>query len=326
MERRILLVSMAAAFGLAGGAAAQTAQKMWRIGMLMPDKAAALKRDIDIFQAALRDFGYVEGRDVAFEYRYTNGDAELLPVMARQLVERKVDLILTFTSGASAAHEFTDKIPIVQVAGPDPVSVGLAKSIAQPGGNVTGLTIFVAEIMAKRLELVREINPATARVGVLLYRTHPVNPSVLDKMGATASALGIELLPIEVRGASDFVPAFAAWHDRKVQAVVAHDHSVFALGTNAQQLAGLAIEQRIPLLGAVDQCRNGGLISYGVNIQALFMRSARYVDRILRGASPGDLPIEQPSEFVYAVNLRTAKAIGITIPPSILVRADEVIE
>lgn len=327
MERRTFLVSMAAAsFGLAGGASAQQAQKTWRLGMLMPDTAAALKRDIEIFQRALRELGYVEGRNVLFEYRYTNGDAERLPGMARQLVELPVDMIVTYTSGASVARTFTDRIPIVQVAGPDPVSVGLAKSIAQPGGNVTGLTIFVAEIMAKRLELLREIDPAARRVGVLLYESHPANPSIHDKMGATAAALGIELFPIDVRGAAEFAPAFSAWRDKQVQAVISHDHSIFALGTNAQKLAALAIEQRIPLLGPVDQCRNGGLMSYGVNIQALFMRSARYVDRILKGASPGDLPIEQPTEFVYAVNLRTARAIGVTIPPSILVRADELIE
>lgn len=326
MERRILMTTMAASLLLARRAGAQPAQKVWRLGMLMPDKAVALRRDIEIFQTALRDLDYVEGRNVVFEYRYTDGDAERLPVMARQLVERPVDVIVTYTSGASAAREFTDRIPIVQVAGPDPVAIGLAKSIAKPGGNVTGLTIFVAEIMAKRLELLREIDPAVRRVGVLLYKSHPANPPIYDKMGATAAALGIELLPIEVRGAAEFAPAFSDWRDRKVQAVVSHDHSIFALGSNAQQLATLAIEQRIPLLGAVDQCRNGGLMSYGVNIQALFMRSARYVDRILKGASPGDLPIEQPSEFVYAVNLRTARAIGVTIPPSILVRADEVIE
>ena len=325
MERRILL-AVEDSFGLAGRAMAQPAQKVWRLGMLMPDTAPALRRDIEIFQAALRDLGYAEGRNVAFEYRYTDGDAERLPPMARQLVERAVDVIVTYTSGASVAHAFTNRIPIVQVAGPDPVAVGLAKSIAKPGGNVTGLTIFVAEIMAKRLELLREIDPAARRVGVLLYKSHPANTDIHDRMGATAAALGIELLAIEVRGAAEFAPAFSSWRDRKVQAVISHDHSVFALGTNAQQLAALAIEQRIPLLGPVDQCRNGGLMSYGVNIQALFMRSARYVDRILKGASPGDLPIEQPTEFVYAVNLRTAKAIGVTIPPSILVRADEVIE
>ncbi len=326
MDRRFLLAAMAAVWIPAGRAVAQPAQKVWRLGMLMPDTAQALRRDIEILQTALRELGYVEGRNVVFEYRYTDGVPERLPVMARQLVELPVDLIVTYTSGASAARAFTDRIPIVQVAGPDPVSVGLAKSIAKPGGNVTGLTIFVAEIMAKRLELLREIDPAARRVGVLLYKSHPANPPIYDKMGATSAALGIELLPIEVTGAAEFAPAFSAWRDKQVQAVISHDHSIFALGANAQRLAALAIEQRIPLLGPVDQCRNGGLMSYGVNIQALFMRSARYVDRILRGAAPGDLPIEQPTEFVYAVNLRTAKAIGVAIPPSILVRADEVIE
>lgn len=326
MKRRILLAALAASASLTAHAAAQPAQRVWRLGMLMPDTAPALKRDIDIFQAALRDLGYVEGRNIAFEYRYTDGNAERLPVMARQLVERPVDLIVTYTSGASVARQFTDRIPIVQVAGPDPVAVGIARSIAKPGGNVTGLTIFVAEIMAKRLELLREVDPAVRRVGVLLYKSHPANPPIYDRMGETAAALGIELMPIEVRGAPEFAAAFAAWRDRKAQAVISHDHSVFALGANAQELAALAIGQRIPLVGAVDQCRNGGLMSYGVNIQALFMRSASYVDRILRGASPGDLPIEQPSEFVYAVNLKTARALGIIIPPSILVRAAELIE
>ncbi len=326
MKRRSLLAALAASSSLAGRAAAQPAQKVWRLGMLMPDTAQALRRDIDIFKAALRDLGYVEGRNVAFEYRFTDAIAERLPVMARELVDRQVDVIVTYTSGASAAREFTDRIPIVQVAGPDPVAVGIARSIAKPGGNVTGLTIFVAEIMAKRLELLREIDPAARRVGVLLYQSHPANPPIHDRMGQTAAALGMELMPIEVRGPAEFPAAFAAWQDKKVQAVISHDHSVFALGANAQKLSALAIERRIPLLGPVDQCRNGGLMSYGVNIQALFMRSASYVDRILKGASPGDLPIEQPSEFVYAVNLRTAKAIGLTIPPSILVRADELIE
>jgi putative ABC transport system substrate-binding protein len=326
MKRRSLLAAMAASWALAGRAAAQPAPKVWRLGMLMPDTVQALRRDIDILKAALRDLGYVEGRNIAFEYRYTDAIAERLPVMARELVDRQVDVIVTYTSGASAARHFTDRIPIVQVAGPDPVAVGIAKSIAKPGGNVTGLTIFVAEIMAKRLELLREVDPAARRVGVLLYRSHPANPPIYDRMGQTAAALGVELLPIEVGGPTEFPAAFVTWQDRKVQAVISHDHSVFSLGANAQQLAALAIGQRIPLLGAVDQCRNGGLMSYGVNIQALFMRSATYVDRILRGASPGDMPIEQPSEFVYAVNLRTAKAIGITIPPSVLVRADELIE
>ena len=326
MERRLLLATMAASWISAGRAAAQPAQRVWRLGMLMPDTAPALRRDIEILQTALRELGYVDGRNVVFEYRYTDGVPERLPVMARQLVEFPVDMIVTYASGAARAHAFTDRIPIVQVAGPDPVSVGLAGSIAKPGGNVTGLTIFVAEIMAKRLELLREMDASARRVGVLLYQTHPANPPIYEKMGATAAALGIELLPIEVTGPAEFASAFSAWRDKKVQAVIAHDHSIFALGTNAKQVAALAIEQRIPLLGAVDLCRTGGLMSYGVNIQALFMRSARYIDRILRGAAPGDLPIEQPTEFVYAVNLRTAKAIGVTIPPSILVRADELIE
>jgi putative ABC transport system substrate-binding protein len=233
-------------------------------------------------------------------------------------------MIVTYASGIGPAAQATATIPIVQAAGPDLVALGLAKSFARPGGNVTGVSFFVSELAAKRLELLRELNPAIARVGLLMLGGNLSNDLTLELTGKAAAALGMNLRPSIVHWPGEFEATLSAWRVAGIQAGL--ESPLFVAGTNAERLSAIAIRQGLPLSSSIDMCRNGGLLGFGVDIQALFYRAADFVDRILKGAKPGDLPIEQPTRFQYMVNMKTAKALGLAIPPSILARADEVIE
>ena len=326
MRRRALVLSIVVAAILPAAVRAQRPQKLPQIGILSFDPAAKIDPALEKFRAGLRELGYAEGRNIHLVYRYAEGDNDRLPGLAAELVAQKVDVIVTYATGISAARQATDKIPIVQATGPDPVAAGFAASFAHPGGNVTGTSFFVSELMAKRLELLKELKPAMTRVAVLLFRGAPAaNGPTLKLMSSAAQTLGVELLPYEVKDLVEFENAVSGWPDAKVQGVVVIDHSFFILEI-ADRLGTIGIQRGLPVIGAERLCRGGALMGYGVDFGDQFHRAANFVDQILKGAKPGDLPIEQPTKFQYIVNLRTAKALGLSVPPSILVGADELIE
>jgi putative tryptophan/tyrosine transport system substrate-binding protein len=306
-------------------ARAQQPERLVRIGYLAIAPAAQAQSDDTAFREGLRDLGYVEGKNLQIEYRTAAGDESRVPVLAKELAGLNVDVIVTQANGVVAAVHATSKIPIVMAVGPDLVGLGFAASLAHPGGNVTGSTFFVSEVMAKRLELLKELAPSITRVGVLLVRRDDnANGQFLQLMRAAAGALTLELQPIEVRGVGDFEGAFSTWSRDQADGCVIGDHAMLTYNTGV--IATLAANQRLPSVGQLQLPASGGLIGYGVNFSDFFRRAAYFVDQILKGTRPGDIPIEQATKFKTIVNLRTAKALGIDVPTSILLRADEVIE
>ena len=233
-------------------------------------------------------------------------------------------LVVLSTPGARAAKQATSTVPIVMAAVGDPVAAGLVASLARPGGNLTGLTFFFAEICAKRVELIREMIPALTRLGVIVNPANHSHPIALEAMQGTARALGIELVPAEVKGRDDFAAVITAIAKRQIPAVVAIEDPL--VDSNARQIAHLALQERLPMIGFSPQAEAGALMEYGVNLLDLYFRSAAFIDKILKGAPPGSLPIERAVKFALIINLKTAKALGLEIPPTLLARADEVIE
>jgi len=267
--------------------------------------------------------GYVESKNLRIEYRSAEGNEDLLPTLATELVGLNIDVIVTYASGVFAAQRATATIPIVMATY---ANVGIVGSIARPGSNITGLTFFLPELMAKRLELLKEVVPAMARAGVLLQRRDDVasNRNMLDAMETVAKALRVELQPIEVRDLRDYQAAFSAWADQQIGGLVTTDHAY--LNANAGTIAALAAEHGLPSIGPLELPAAGGLMAYGVNFSDMFRRAAVFVDKILKGADPGDIPIEQATKFKIVLNLKTTKALGLDIPPTLHARADEVIE
>jgi len=306
---------------------AQTTGRISRIGyLLQPPLADPPTVERAAFLAALRELGHVEGKSILIEYRSAGGNPELLPDLAEELVRLKVDVILTVGPlAAKAAKEATTTIPIVVAAAPDPVGTGLVASLARPGGNVTGLTLTAPELSAKRLQLLKEVAPRAARVAVLW---NPEGPGALLELNATqavAPALGITLQALEVRNPEELFRVFETLSRRRPDALTMFMEPRTA--TYRQLVAEFAIKHRLPtMFGWAEFVTAGGLISYSPTMVELFRRAAVYVDKILKGARPSDLPIEQPTKFELVVNLRTAKAVGLTIPQSILLRAERVIE
>lgn len=279
----------------------------------------------DRFLAGLRDFGYVDGRTIRIEWRHADGSNDRLAEQAGDLVARNVDLIVTNAGvGILTARKATATIPIVQAVGPNPVSLGYAASIGRPGGNVTGMTYTIGQSFEKRQELLKEFDPSITRMGVLLQRGNPYSAPTLESMRPMASALGLELRPIEVGGAADYSAAFFAWADGKVSGVVLHDNPLFI--SDAKLIAWEAARHRLASIGFVELATAGGLLGYGPDFRDHFGRAAYYVDKILKGTKPGDLPIEQPTKFRFVINLVTANTLGLTVPPILLARADELIE
>ncbi len=306
---------------------AQQPRKIPRIGYLVlapltdppsPERAAFLE--------GLRELGYVEGKTVSIEYRSAGWNAELLPDLAEELVRLKVDVIVTGGGGAvaDAARQATKTIPIVVAASADPVGIGLVASLARPGGNITGTSLMAPELGSKRLELLKEAVPRISRVAVLW---HPRGAGRLEwqQTEAAAQRLGVKLRSYEVRSADDVARAIETMSGQRPHAVI----MFFDPLTSGYRviISDFALKNRLPtIFGAREFAAAGGLMSYGPNIPELFRRAAVYVDKILKGAKPGDLPIEQPTKFELIVNLKTAKALGLTIPPSVLIRADRVIQ
>jgi putative ABC transport system substrate-binding protein len=326
MNRRDTVLALAALGAMPLATRAQQAPRIARIGYLSPASASGklVQEVFDAFRAGLRDHGYVEGKNLQLEARYADEDVARLPALAAELVGLKVDVIVTFAQGVRAAWSVTKTIPIVMATSSDPVAMGMAASLARPGGNVTGSTFFFFELMAKRLELLKEVKPSMTRVGVLLNANTPANTHVLTAMGAAAKALKLDLHPIEVLGPAEFDSAFSAWAKKKIQALVVSDNSLFT--TNATAIAALAAKQRLPSIGPLELTESGGLMAYGVTWAEQWRRAAYFVDKILKGEKPGDLPIEQARKFDFVVNLKAAKALGLKFPQSMALRADRVIE
>jgi putative ABC transport system substrate-binding protein len=275
------------------------------------------------FRQGLRDLGYVEGQSIRFEERWAQGRPDRLPGLAAELVRLQVVVVVTGGGEAArAAKQATATVPIVMATGSDPVKRGIVESLARPGGNVTGVSSISSELMAKRIELLRELLPKISRVAILWDETPNARMSV-QELEAAARAFGIGIHTVGVRGPNDFARAFSeAGGDRAV--IVVASSSMF---TERKRIADLALKHRLPTaLGAREYVEAGGLFSYSVNYPDQFRRAASYVDKILKGAKPADLPIEQPTKFELVINLKTAKALGLTIPPSLLQRANQVIE
>jgi putative ABC transport system substrate-binding protein len=321
MNRRDAVVALIA-LGAAAGSRASLAQpqgKIWRVGILSPTSA-----NTNAFLKRMRELGYVEGKNLMIEWRFADGKLERLPGLAAELVQLKVDVIVAQSSPAiSAAQKATTTIPIVMTSSGDPVRSGFVKSLARPGGNITGLSIMSGDTGAKLLELLRSVVPKLSRVAMLTPST--AYGAISQSVQATAQKAGLKTLVVEASTPQEIENAFSMLAREKADAVIVGSPAVF--GQQHRQIAELALKYRMPsMFQDRVTAENGGLISYGQKITDLYERSATYVDKILKGAKPGDLPVEQPVSFELVVNLKTAKALGLTIPQTILVRADEVIE
>ena len=306
---------------------AQQTGKVYRLGYLSVRTAAREKRRIAAFQQGLQELGYTEGKNIVIELRRAlAGQRERLRELAAELVRLKVDVIVT-TGGSStqAAKEMTTTIPIVFTLSADPVGDGLVASLACPGGNVTGLSDLHSALVTKRLELLKEIVPTATRVGVLLNPAFPAHSRQLKDIQATAPAFGMTVLSSPVTGADDIERAFATMRKEGAGGLLVLGDPL--IGNHRQQIVDLAVKSRLPAIftsrGAV---RHGGLMSYGANFTELWRRAATYVDKILKGMKPADLPVEQPKKFELVINLKTAKQLGITIPPTVLYQATKVIK
>ncbi len=304
-------------------AEAQQAGKVYLIGVLggssPPDPF------VEAFKQGLRELGYVEGRNISIEYRWAEGRAERLPGPAADLVRLKVDVIVASSQAAVASKQATTAIPIVMPIITDPVRLGLVASLARPGGNATGFATQNDESPGKWMELVKEALPRVSRVAVLWHPTYDGGVQ-LKASEAAARSLGVRLQALKVERPDDFVTAFAEVQKNRAEALIVSSSSLFYV--HRTRLVELAAKYRLPTIYHQSEfvVGSGGLMSYGPNFHDLFRRSATYVDKILRGAKPADLPVQQPTKFELVINLKTAKAIGLTIPPSLLQRADQVIE
>jgi putative ABC transport system substrate-binding protein len=325
MRRRAFITLVggsAAAWPFAVRAQHQT--KIARVGILGLASAPAATPYVDAVRTGLRDLGYIEGKNLIIEYRFGEGNYDRLPNLAAELVHLDIDVLVTFAApGTQAAKSATSTIPIVMAVTADAVGTGLIASLAHPGGNVTGTTVLNPELMAKRLELLKEI-VAITQPAVLLNPGNAANGPVRRAMEKTATALQVGLQPFELQGSGDLERVFAAMAVSKIDALVVHDDQV--LIGNAKAIATLAAQQKLPSCGFLEFAAAGGLAAYGVNFVELCRRAAYFVDKILKGTMPADLPVEQPAHFELAINLKTANALGLQIPPMLLVRADEVIE
>jgi putative ABC transport system substrate-binding protein len=325
MKKSLSILLIIAVMGASAVAQAQQPKKVPRIGVLNAALPAAVSARIEAFRQALRELGYVEGVNIAIEYRSADGKLDRLPALATELVNVKVNIIVTGGPAPTrAAKEATVTIPIVMAQGSDPVGNGFVASLARPGGNITGLSSFAAELSGKRLELLKEIIPKLSRVAVLGTSTNPSHAQALKETELAAGAFRVKLQYLDVLDQKDIEIAFRAAAKGRADAVLALTSSV--LNSQRTQVTDLAVKSRLPVVyGQREYVEAGGLVSYGTNDNDLYRRAATYVDKILKGTKPADLPVEQPIKFELIINLKAAKQIGLTIPPNVLVRADKVI-
>jgi putative tryptophan/tyrosine transport system substrate-binding protein len=325
LDRRVFVsVFIAALFGVHGRAFPQKAERLPRVGVLV--SATPPHPFADAFRRGLQSLGYVENENIAIEWRYTEGKSDRAAALARELVQLNVNVMVAhFTPAVRAAMVATQTIPIVMAPAGAPVQSGFVDSLAQPGGNVTGLSGMDAELGGKRLQLLREIIPNLARVAVLAssVSTDPFSRPFVDDMQAAATIAGIRLLPVLVNGPNDFEEAFAVMVKAEAQVVIIQG----LFDPHRKIILEQAAKHRLPVMApSRDTAAAGGLISYVAKYSALYERAALYVGKILKGAKPADLPVEQPTTFELVVNLKTARSLGLTASPALLAQADEVIE
>ena len=323
----ILVAVVLLAFGVI--AKAQQSTKVPRIGWVSGsgDPNTPFGSQVEAFRQGLRDLGYIEGKNMVVEYRSAEGEVDRVPRLVAELVQLKVDVLVSGNFATiRAAKQAIKTIPIVIVTAQDPVAAGLVDSLARPGGNITGLTRLTRELSGKRLELLKEIVPKISRVGVIWDTNAPGPVIALKEYKTAAQALKILLLSLEVRGPNpDFEGAFQAAARGRANALIAIRS--LALASNQKRIVNLAIKNRLPsMYEGSEYVEAGGLVSYTANEAEQFKRAAFYVDKILKGAKPADLPVEQPTKFEFVINLKAAKQIGLTIPPNVLARADRVIK
>ena len=329
MDVRKLVLNLVASILLlllAHSAFAQQAPKTHRIGVLFGTTRSFNVTRIETFRQSLRELGYIEGKNVMIEYRYADGKLDVLHALAAELVQLKVDVIVTsVTSGVLAAKNASGTIPIVFTALGDPVGSGLVASLARPGGNVTGLSILATELSGKRLELLKEAFPKVTRVVMLWNPTSSGESLQFKETQAVAKALGVQLQSMKVQGANDFETGFQQAKKEGAQALLVVPSPV--TNSNLKQILEFAAKHRLPAMYAAPELVDaGGLMSYAPNYADQFRRVAIFVDKILKGAKPAELPVEQATKFEFVINLKTAKQIGLTIPQSVLFRADRVIK
>jgi putative ABC transport system substrate-binding protein len=322
----ILLVAAGAVF-FSAPAESQSPARVPRIGYLDGGWPTPESQDLlNAFRLGLREFGYIEGRNIAIEYRWAEGDYERLPELAGELARLKVDIIVAgVAQAARAAKQATGSIPIVVVAAVDPVGFGLVKGLARPGENITGLSNLSPELTAKHLELLKETAPGISRVAVLWNAANPIEVRLWRARQAAARALGLTLISVEVRSSDDLAPALATMIKGRPEAL--HLFADPLLLGHRGEIIAFAAKYRLPIVSDASEFTTaGGLMSYGVHLPDLFRSAARYVDKILKGGRPSTLPVEQPTRFELVINLKTARTLGIAISPSVLVLADRVIE
>src|SRR5438093_1518986 len=305
---------------------AQQAKKVWRIGFLAATSPSVEAVRIEAFRQGLHELGYVEGENIVIEWRWAEGKFDRLPELAAELVRLNVEVIVTGGSTSSgAAKKVTTTVPIVMAQVNDPVGNGFVASLARPGGNMTGLSTLYPEISGKRLELLKEIVPKLSRVAIFGDSTNPGNAQSLRETELAAAAFGVQLQYLDVPGPKDIETAFRAASKGRADAVLVLGGPV--VQSHRTQIVDLAAKSRLPATYNVPEfVEDGGLMSYGVSVNDLYRRAATYVDKILKGAKPADLPVEQPTKFEFIINLKAAKQIGVTIPPNVLARADKVIK
>ena len=322
----LMVILILALLGASLAGEAQQPSNVPRIGYLEPGVAGSGSPLFEAFRQGLGDLGWVEGQNIAVEVRSAEGKYERLHDLAAELVRLKVDVIFaSSTPAAVAAKQATTTIPIVMGRVADPVKSGLVATLARPGGNITGWTHQGLELRVKYLDLLKEAVPGATRIGLLWNPANPIHGPSLKSMEATAQALRVELHPVGVQDAKEIESAFSALARKRVQALTVFQDGMFL--AQGPLIIALAARSRIPAIyGATELARAGGLMGYGVNLRDMYRHGASFVDRILRGAKPADLPVQQPTKFEFVVNRKTAEALGLTIPPSILARADEVIK
>jgi ABC-type uncharacterized transport system substrate-binding protein len=325
MDRRTFLALPLAIGVLPRRVDAQGGAKPARIGWLTAQQAASLTPFLDAFRAALKDFGHVEGRNLIIDYRYGDDAIERVPDLAAELVRLPVDIILAQGAAVSVINKLRLPVPVVFASSGDPVSAGFADSLARPGGNLTGVTFMAADLNGKRLEFLRDIIPELRRVAIIANPEHPGEHLERDYAETTGRKLGLGIEYFPTRSRDELTAAFAKMAENPPQAI-----SLFADGfaiQNRKSIIDFGMSQRAPVIsGWPVFARTGAICSYGPRLTESYRRMAYYVDRILKGAKPVDLPIEQPTQFELVVNLKTARALGLDLPTSILLRADEVIE
>jgi putative tryptophan/tyrosine transport system substrate-binding protein len=326
MRRRRIIAGLLLSLVAPLAAEAQPAGKVYRIGVLALGDSPS-SPSWEAFRQALRQLGYVEGSNTAIEWRWAEGRLERFPAFAAELVALKPDLIVASTyPGTLAAKNATKTIPIIMVAVADPVRIGLIASLVRPGGNITGPTLLAGtEMVGKHLELLKEVVPNLSRVAVLQNPANPMHVVRLREVEVAGRSLGVQIQILKAQGPEEFDSAFAAMTSARAGALYVVGDPMF--NHHRTRLAELAAKRRLPAAYELqDHAEAGGLLAYGPNTPDIYRRAATYVDKILKGAKPGDLPVEQPTKFELVINIKTAKALGLTIPPSLLQRADQVIE